>query len=309
MESHGRFTPSLRKLTHYHHDRCSKCGKPLPRRIPAFAGYASDGSELYVGECCKSQIAELASHIYWWWQSYKRPTLDTPLWRFMDFAKLVAMLMDKAIYFPRADTLGDPFEGARGIAYRREEWKQYAMSYYRDLLTNLPPPHVNTRSAHEVEVEALRLHEEIEKLSARDVKEQFVTCWHSNDVESEALWRLYCPALTPGVCVRTNFGLLDRALKSDEEIRFGHVQYVDFKTDFAGTYDRIFWKRKSLGHEAEVRGVIHPRAQGPNGAEATGLLVPVDLEACIQSVIVSPFAAPWFEDVVRRTLDNFKLGA
>jgi hypothetical protein len=307
MQSNGRFTPLLRRLVHYHHDICSKCGEPLQRGIAAFAGYGTDGSELYVGECCKSEIRELASHVYWWWLSYKRPTPDTPLWRFMDFAKFVALLSDKAIYFPRADLLGDPFEGARGIVSRRGEWKDYTMKYYRELIANPPPPHKNTKTEEEIEAEALKLHDDVERLSAREVKEQFVTCWHSNEVESEALWRLYCPALTPGVCIKTTFGLLDKSLHSDYEIRFGHVQYIDFKKDFAGTYDRIFWKRKSLSHEAEVRGVIHPEPDGPDGGEAKGMLVKTDLKTFIQSVIVSPLAVPWFQDVLKRTLEKFQV--
>ena len=35
--------------------------------------------------------------------------LDTPLWRYMDFTKFVAMLKDESLFYCRADLLGDPF--------------------------------------------------------------------------------------------------------------------------------------------------------------------------------------------------------
>lgn len=36
----------------------------------------------------------------------------TPVWRYMDFAKLVSLLQHGALYFPRLDRLADPFEGS-----------------------------------------------------------------------------------------------------------------------------------------------------------------------------------------------------
>ena len=131
MQSTGRFTAKLRKMAHYGHDTCSNCGQKLPRDIAAYAGYRADGIEAYVGQCCLSVISELASHIYWWWTSYQRPSADTVLWRYMDFSKFVAMLKDKALWFGRIDRLGDPFEGARGILRKEPEWKNYCLEYSR----------------------------------------------------------------------------------------------------------------------------------------------------------------------------------
>lgn len=121
MKSTGRFTPALRKLTHYSYDHCSQCGASLQKGVAAYAGYTAAGAEIYVGKCCQALISELASHIYWWWSTYKRPIPEAALWRYMDFTKFVALLKDNALYFARADHLGDPFEGARGLAEREAE--------------------------------------------------------------------------------------------------------------------------------------------------------------------------------------------
>jgi len=37
---------------------------------------------------------------------------DVPIWRYIDFTKLVALLEHSSLFFARADTLGDTFEGS-----------------------------------------------------------------------------------------------------------------------------------------------------------------------------------------------------
>lgn len=98
------------------------------------------------------------------------------IWRYMDFAKYVALLKDKALYFARLDTVGDPFEGSLSKA-EFEHWKQVAQDgeangriptrwrgkYFDVLLGN-----------------------------ARHARRQcYVNCWHVNPIESDAMWRLY----------------------------------------------------------------------------------------------------------------------
>ena len=119
------------------------------------------------------------------------------------------------------------------------------------------------------------------------------------------MWRLNCPPPTAGIALRTEFGTLDRALDDRFSIKFGYVQYVDFTEAFAGTYDRIFWKRASLSHEAEVRGVII-KDSGDN-LDAPGLLVPLDLSLAVSAVVTSPFAPRWFDAVVKETMTKFDL--
>lgn len=303
LPSTGRFTTALRKLVHYKHDVCSDCGRSLPRGVAAFAGYTLDGREVYVGECCSEKVDELASHIYWWWTSYKRPSPDTPLLRFMDFSKFMSLATEKRLFFARADTLGDPFEGARGIASKQEEWRAYTLNYYKEAIGN--PPDGQAPPEDVIEREALRIQNEVEELSKKDIKRTYVSCWHSAQGESEALWRLYCPPGSSGVCIRTTFRDLDEAIRTEREVKFGHVQYIDFSKEFAGTYDRIFWKRKSLSHEAEVRGVLEDR-RGEH-EPPPGILIDVDLVKMIRQLIVSPFAPNWFQATLEKTMHKLTM--
>lgn len=306
MKSTGRFTHALRKLTHYSYDHCSQCGASLPKGVAAYAGYTAAGDEVYVGECCQASISELASHIYWWWSTYKRPTPETVLWRYMDFSKFVALLKDGAIYFARADHLGDPFEGARGLAERKEEWKAYCLEYFRQAIRTAPG-RTEEISPERMQEESECLFRDFEAVGEREIRNTYVSCWHANEGESEALWRLYAPPPTTGIAIRTTFGALDGALCGSFDIMFGHVQYVNFAKGFAGTYDRIFWKRASLRRETEVRGVI--TKDWTSTSDEPGLFVPLDLSLAIKAVVTSPFAPRWFDAVVRETMQRFGVDA
>jgi hypothetical protein len=86
-------------------------------------------TELYVGKCCEHLMAELASHVYRWWEVDKRCEPETRLWRYMDFAKFVAMLDQRSIFFARANLVGDPFEEAAGIIERQPEWDAFYLQF------------------------------------------------------------------------------------------------------------------------------------------------------------------------------------
>jgi hypothetical protein len=300
MKSTGRFTDDLRRLMARSYDSCQSCGSKLPREIAAYAGYAADGSPLYVGECCLRLVAELATHVDWWWEADKRCEPDTALWRYMDFAKFVALLEQRAIYFARADRLGDPFEGAAGITDRQPQWDAFYLDFFRHAVSTAPGQKEPPSTAH-VEQEAARLLRDFSIIGERDRRRSFVSCWHANASESEALWRLYCPPPMMGVAIRTTARLLITALGDDPQLKLGRVQYVDFRKAFAGFYDRIYWKRKSLSHEAEVRAVV----QHFDMQEDFGLAMPVDVQKLLLSVVPSPFAPGWFTSLVGSTMRRF----
>src|SRR6266478_4615364 len=172
MESTGRFTADLRRLMGRSYDVCQSCGSHLQRDVAAYAGYAADGSPLYVGVCCEALIAELATHVYWWWEVDKRCKPNTVLWRYMDFAKFVALLEQRAVYFCRADLLGDRFEGAAGISERSPEWEAFYLDFFRKAVATVPgqlkPP-----PSEQIEQEAARLFADFNTISDRDRRRTF----------------------------------------------------------------------------------------------------------------------------------------
>jgi hypothetical protein len=285
------------------YDRCRTCGAELPQGIAAFAGYASDGSPLYVGECCGSSIQELATHVYWWWEADKRVAPDAVLWRYMDFARFVALLDQQALHFARTDQFDDRFEAASGAKGLKPRWDAHYLDFFRHAIKTVPgltePP-----PDEEVEREAARLLQEFSQSAALDRERLFVSCWHANAGESEALWRLYCPPPIAGLAIQTTAERLTRAV-GDAPVKIGKVQYVDFASGVAGIHDRIFAKRKSLSHETEVRLVI----QEFHATGEIGKSIPVDVESLMAAVVPSPFAPPWFTRVLEATLGRYGVSA
>lgn len=304
MKSTGRFNADLRALRSNSYDRCQSCGRQLPRDVAAYAGYASDGGARYVGECCFQEIDELATHVYWWWEADKRVEPSTTLWRYMDLSKFLQLLDGSALFFSRADKFADPFEGASGVAAREKDWDAFYLDYFRRVVRN-PPLGATAALLSEDAVEqyAQSLLDSIRDSAIRDRRSTYVSCWHANSGESEALWRLYCPPGSSGVVIKTTAGRLMGALNPNTPVSLGRVQYVDFRTSFAGFHDRIFWKRKSLSHEAEVRAVI---ARGPS-EDRSGVAVPVNLSELIEVVVPSPFAPAWFLTLLGSLVERFNI--
>lgn len=306
MESTGRFTDELNVLVSQPQSTCLNCGNELIYGNPAYAGYDEKGSSLYVGECCKNVIKELAARILWWVKEDFQCHPETRLWRYMDFAKFVAILDQKALYFARADKLGDRYEGASGILERKEKWDNHYLNFFRHAVAN-PPEGYPVPSDDVVEKDAARLLRDWSEIALLDRQSTFVSCWHANTVESEALWMLYCPPSTTGIAIETNARLLMDALGYDNEIKLGKVQYVDFRIAYADTNNRLFYKRKSLSHEAEVRAIIqHLRYQK---SERQGISISTDLDKLLLSVIPSPFAPSWFAALVESVMSTFNVNA
>src|SRR5687767_6342526 len=104
------------------------------------------------------------------------PEIKTPsrssqkkIWKYTDFTKFVEMLSSGSLFFCRADLLGDNFEGS------------------------LPTQNHDKKSAFWDESLKDNKHKDliIQNLSKK-MRETFaVNCWHQNDYESAAMWKLY----------------------------------------------------------------------------------------------------------------------
>ena len=68
----------------------------------------------------------------------------------------------------RANRLGDRFEGARGLATRKEEWKAYCPDYFRQAIRSAPGQTENI-AAELMEEQAERLFRDFEARGEREV--------------------------------------------------------------------------------------------------------------------------------------------
>ncbi len=222
---------------------------------------------------------------------------DASIWRYTDYAKFAATLDMGALFFPRASTLGDPFEGS----FPRPQQKIRIES-----LKGLPEERMaallHTRSG----------------FYKWQRNWMLVSCWHLNDQESAAMWTLYARA-SYAVAIRTTYAKLRAALP--EDVVIGMVNYVDYSVlsfDEGNILAPFFHKRRSYEHERELRAVIWDHSWSTNPGQPlnfevpppdNGRWVPVDLNQLVQAVNVAPSSESWYRDLVANTAQRFGLTA
>lgn len=223
------------------------------------------------------------------------PPPETVIWRYLTLGKFLSLLATSSLWFPRADKLGDPFEGSRsaGTAQLSEEVQPVLQHMAFVARTMLPL--------------------------------NFVSCWTMSPVESAALWDIYS-GRGAGIAIKSTTGALQRVLEaepSQELVTIAAVNYRDFSDGYVPlglVKERLFYKRHSFAHERELRAVMSPmdwltKQKGMPGLERTdlerrlpvGWPVPVSLSILVDAVYVSPLSPDWFLGAVRSLIERYEL--
>ncbi|MGA3285198.1 MAG: hypothetical protein ABSD57_12180 [Verrucomicrobiota bacterium] len=214
----------------------------------------------------------------------------------MTFEKFCWLLEKSALYHTRLDQLGDPFEGAITDAYARMR------------NTGEIEPYFSSKEYEPWIFKSGRFH-------------QFATCWHASEHESDALWKLYAPG-GAGIAIVSTMACIEQYVDLTPHMHgiLGQVEYADFDNHDmrrdTGTHTVIrpgHLKRKSFEHEREVRGIIIANfiVDGPSFnmddsflerqrlRQPLGISAKVDLKGLIQSIVVSPTAKSYVEELVQ----------
>jgi hypothetical protein len=222
---------------------------------------------------------------------FEKPKGDMLLWRYMTFTKFVSLLEKRALFFCRADKIGDPFEGSA------------------------PKHNVDNRFHSGKPLVMAKVFKEMRK-------HILLNCWNLSDSESTALWGLYTNG-SDGIALQSSFDRLKDSFSTEgkEVVHIGKVKYIDFSKESYDDHDCFFsqflYKMKSFQHENEVRAMIMKFPDGMKdyievirGAEPVfdvGCYVDVDLETLIENVYVSPDAPLWFRELVESVLKKYSL--
>ena len=201
------------------------------------------------------------------------------------------MLENDGLYFPRADQLGDPFEGSR--------------SHHNDeVLKKVAEMFPQFRQDQENESRIMQWHRGW----------VFVNCWHANPYESAGMWGLY-GKISEAVAVQTTVGRLRELL--DDHCVIGSVKYIDYGKDVIpeDKYELYLHKRHSFAHENEMRAIfmnsvidfakvnqwvqLDLTTVGPSG-----VWKPVPFASLVQRVIVAPDSPPFFVELVDKVLQR-----
>lgn len=282
----------------YHHDYCTICGKPLvfAPNSKSYYGLDKQGNYQHVCYSCQNNLSES----YEWKEhrfEYDIPEENAVLWKYMDLAKLVSLFSTKSLYLRRLDKFDDKYEGAicseKGEAHTQSNLSIAAQIKVLYQLKKELRKEISQEEFIRLTKDNLN---EMEKDREHLRSSKFVTCWSCNNVESEAMWRLYAKDMQCGVAIKTTYEKLFFALDKAYDVEIGQVHYIDYgENDFIGLKPE-WYKRKSLSYEQEVR-IITKRDS--DSYKEWGVNIPVDINALIQEIVISPEAGNWFINVVQ----------
>ena len=218
------------------------------------------------------------------------------LWRYLDFERFKSLLETKSLFFCRADKFSDPFEGSLPkieADYRIKEERRTAAAVGREF---------NEEIALNNILGLQSLHQKLKRGTT-------VNCWHINNNESDAMWRLYLKD-NEGVAIQTTkekiYEVIDNA---NEKIGTSKVRYLNYdtgawyhSTDYPHTgynlYIPLVHKRIEFIHENEFR-LIHDVSEAVDDEKYwesqtnhKGKLISVDIVNLIQKIYLPPTVDP-----------------
>jgi hypothetical protein len=214
---------------------------------------------------------------------FDRPeSSEAKIWRYMDLAKLVWMLNHRCLYFTNVDKLKieDPFEGS---CQPSELLKSVPRPVARDFvgkMNSCGPPLT-------------------------------VSCWHLNDYESAAMWKLYSDE-NKGIAIQSTFSRMVNAFEEfPDSVHIGKIRYIDYQNEtFRGEiniFESILTKRKSFEHEKELRAVIWETSEKTLRVDDGSVLANINLKELIENIYISPFSPNWYRDNVQVIVEKFGL--
>jgi hypothetical protein len=268
------------------------------------------------------------------------PDPDAKVWRYMDFAKYASMLEKGALWFTRADKLGESFEDKLGDPFEgtiagatRERYCEVFNWVASQKSKSLPTEEERNRFVEANLKATFRSNNCYREWT-------YLNSWHMNEHESAAMWRLYART-NEAVAIQSTYARLRDCLPT--EVRMGTVQadepldgrveqrgllylgevhYINVATEAMPQQGYrlppFMYKRKSFEHEHEVRAVIltspYPEKVGGQQdtpedviSKVTGWPVEVSLEDLLERAYIAPTAPDWFFEVVESVTKKYAL--
>jgi hypothetical protein len=250
---------------------------------------SGDGVGLFIYERVPASVPEYVG------ANMMEEDTQLKIWRYMDLAKFVSLISRRELYFACVSDFQDPYEGVypksyvQAISAISQNHLAQARATRNQMIAMRPDIDVGALDRIEAEMK-----ERLER-AFKDVRLKFgITCWHINEVESEAMWKLYS-AVGYGIAIESSVGQLQEAIADKGTLVVDRVRYVDFESDPIEKGHKnyaLFLKRKSFEHERELRATVLLNEEGK------GCFVKCDLETLVSTIHVSPLAPDYFKDVV-----------
>ncbi|MDX5335637.1 MAG: hypothetical protein LPK13_06060 [Marinobacter sp.] len=209
---------------------------------------------------------------------------DTSLWRYMDVYGFLSLITGKKLKFTSLSEFEDGFEGRMPIQ------NEVTLSLnFTDMSQSF------SRPASEV----IDLRNRLEAVR----ENTWVTSWQQLGSECSLMWRVY-GSRQNGVAIKTTAGSLLDALDPSHDYIAGPVRYINYiKEKIPDEVDVSFSFHKQQGYLAEQEFRV---AVTDNGQDSKGKpkLIELDLEKVIDKVVISPWAAEWQLNALKRVVES-----
>jgi len=244
----------------------------------------------------------LARNMYREHEVFITPEDSTKIWRYMDFTKFLDILARKALFFPRADKLGDPFEGSLPKASIKERSYKFEEMFRPEF----------TQQFHSKK--------DVSKALSRGTKtirkSYSISCWNIGEEESAALWHLYSNN-EGGIAIQTTMNRLKNSFKEEtRDIYIGKVAYINYFEEsipINNSFYPFLYKRKSFEYERELRAVVRSLKLIRDDIILKkiicleGYYVKVNPEVLIDKIYLSPICEKWQKELIKSVLSKFGL--
>ena len=219
--------------------------------------------------------------------------INQKIWRYTDFTKFVDLLNSQSLFFNRSDKFDDVFEGSIP--------KTTAAIRDKQMLEQISSKRLHPRYSPDF----------WQNYGQKIKSEYGISCWHMNNHESAAMWKLYLKS-NEGIAIQTTYKKLRETLNSsDISIFIGTVKYIDYETDImdiTNGFTQYLHKRQSFHHEQELRAILTSHdADNTNKVDLSngGQKVKIEIEDLIENIYVSPESPKWLTDLVKDTVKQF----
>ena len=281
-------------------DHCAGCNKQFTEGEPVSVVNYPNGPYRIVCEKCAHETFATAEKANWRHDEIPRKASsfdlmpNDKLWRYMDLSKFISMLKDSALFFSSPAKFDDIYEGAHGELRNKKSWDDFYMSFARASRITAPDNCWHQVDKAELDLNATAL---VDSLSIKN-KYVYVNCWHHNEYESEAMWKIYARDFSNTIAIQTTFSDLQQQIGDKSTIK--KVRYIDYSKQFVGPNDEYWCKRKSFEHENEVRALLYDFK-----SETSGISVKIDIDSLIKNIYISPYSPAWFEPLIRDILGKY----
>jgi len=218
------------------------------------------------------------------------------IWRYMDLARFISLLVTESLYFACPLSFHDPYEGL--LPKSHIDANAVALApMVKDIIS------LKNQLAYQFadSIDLRHLDAKINSLTplgaSREASREYVVCcWHISEYESEAMWKIYSPS-GQGIAIESTVEQLRLSLDNIKGLIIDSVRYMDFDKaaiEKGHKHYVLFLKRKSFEYERELRAILHL----PKRKEVEGDYIKCNLNTLITNIHISPFAPAYFRNVV-----------